>query len=57
MPAAPLRLVVHGAAGRMGQRVIAGALAALRRRKFTHHIKLRLNNGHDDQLRNALQLT
>jgi 4-hydroxy-tetrahydrodipicolinate reductase len=27
MPAAPLRLVVHGAAGRMGQRVIAGALA------------------------------
>ncbi len=27
MPTAPLRLVVHGAAGRMGQRVIAGALA------------------------------
>ncbi len=27
MPAAPLRLVVHGAAGRMGQRVVAGALA------------------------------
>jgi 4-hydroxy-tetrahydrodipicolinate reductase len=27
MPAATLRLVVHGAAGRMGQRVIAGALA------------------------------
>ena len=27
MPATPLRLVVHGAAGRMGQRVIAGALA------------------------------
>ena len=27
MPAAPLSLVVHGAAGRMGQRVIAGALA------------------------------
>jgi 4-hydroxy-tetrahydrodipicolinate reductase len=27
MPALPLRLVVHGAAGRMGQRVIAGALA------------------------------
>jgi len=26
MPPAPLRLVVHGAAGRMGQRVIAGAL-------------------------------
>jgi 4-hydroxy-tetrahydrodipicolinate reductase len=26
MPASPLRLVVHGAAGRMGQRVIAGAL-------------------------------
>ena len=31
MPAAPLRLVVHGAAGRMGQRVIAGALADPRR--------------------------
>lgn len=28
MTASPLRLVVHGAAGRMGQRVIAGALAA-----------------------------
>ena len=27
MPTLPLRLVVHGAAGRMGQRVIAGALA------------------------------
>lgn len=27
MPTAPLRLVVHGAAGRMGQRVVAGALA------------------------------
>jgi len=27
MPATSLRLVVHGAAGRMGQRVIAGALA------------------------------
>ena len=26
MPALPLRLIVHGAAGRMGQRVIAGAL-------------------------------
>ena len=28
MPSSPLRLVVHGAAGRMGQRVVAGALAA-----------------------------
>jgi 4-hydroxy-tetrahydrodipicolinate reductase len=27
MPTLPLRLVVHGAAGRMGQRVVAGALA------------------------------
>ena len=27
MPSLPIRLVVHGAAGRMGQRVIAGALA------------------------------
>jgi len=34
-PAVPLRLVVHGAAGRMGQRVIAGALAEPDRWRLT----------------------